>query len=230
MYELTFSSLSEFGCNKPAPRSFGEVSGLFSDKMTSVYSGGLAYEYTMEENNYGIVSVKGDVVQELPDFQVLKNAFQKNPMPSGDGGYKKSLPASTCPTESANWRVKDNSLPLIPEKANAFFKNGAGSGPGIKSDVGSQNTGTPSPGWTDGSGEGPKIAANPSSSASGTSTASKVLVVSTNTPIPVPTSTLLTADAAGSKTTGEAKKNEASEKTMPFLLGAVSALVMFASC
>jgi hypothetical protein len=41
--------LSEFGCieNK---RTWGEISALYSEKMTGVYSGGLAYEYTLEPN------------------------------------------------------------------------------------------------------------------------------------------------------------------------------------
>ena len=46
--------LSEFGCNTHK-RTFEEIATLYSDQMTSVYSGGLVYEYSDEESNYGLV-------------------------------------------------------------------------------------------------------------------------------------------------------------------------------
>ena len=47
---------SEYGCNEIRPRVFNEVEALHSDKMT-LMSGGLVYEYSQEEADYGIVEI-----------------------------------------------------------------------------------------------------------------------------------------------------------------------------
>jgi hypothetical protein len=44
--------MSEFGCTDNPPRTFGEIESLYSKNMTSVYSGGLVYEYTEEVNKF----------------------------------------------------------------------------------------------------------------------------------------------------------------------------------
>lgn len=133
--------LSEYGCIKPRPRTFGEVKALYSKEMTPVYSGGLAYEYSMEDNDYGMVEIKSDTeVEELEDFDYYKTALEETPMPTGDGGYNPTQSASECPAFSANWNVTDSKLPAMPKKAQAFFKNGAGKGVGLEGD-GSQTVG-----------------------------------------------------------------------------------------
>ncbi|KAJ9638980.1 1,3-beta-glucanosyltransferase [Coniosporium apollinis] len=137
--------LSEYGCIK-TDRTWDEVNALYSDDMTPVYSGGLVYEYTEEEAGYGIVQVNSDgTVEELDDYQPLKEKFAEVPIPSGDGGYKPNGGASECPAASANWDISpytDNRLPAIPEGAKKYMTNGAGTGPGLQG--GSQNAGTPS--------------------------------------------------------------------------------------
>jgi 1,3-beta-glucanosyltransferase GAS5 len=116
--------------------------------MTSLYSGGLVYEYTMAENKFGIVEIRGNSVRELPEFATLAAAFKNNPAPSDNGGYQENLPPSPCPVKSETWKVQNDSLPSIPDGAKKYFDNGAGSGPGIKTgDKGSQWAGTPSSGW-----------------------------------------------------------------------------------
>jgi hypothetical protein len=44
---------AEYGCNKVEPRVFTEVQALFGSNMTSVFSGGIVYEWFQESNNYG---------------------------------------------------------------------------------------------------------------------------------------------------------------------------------
>lgn len=68
--------LSEFGCNKVLPRKFGEIEGIFSQEMMEVFSGGLAYEYSQESNNYGLVQIQdeGDI-KLLSDFHELKDQY-----------------------------------------------------------------------------------------------------------------------------------------------------------
>jgi len=55
--------LSEFGCNRVSPRPFTEVEALYSEKMTHVFSGGLVYEYSEEDNEYGLVEIDGMILR-----------------------------------------------------------------------------------------------------------------------------------------------------------------------
>lgn len=242
---LILFSLSEYGCQAAGPRKWNEIAALYSEKMTGVYSGGLVYEYTMESNNYGIVQIKGDAIQELADFSILKKAFATTPMPAGDGGYKQNLPPSMCPAEShPNWPVKGTAIPRMPEAAKKFFQNGAGAGVGIKG-AGSQTAGTPSPGWSDGSGEGPRNNVKPSGSAPGTSTkatapvivvppstsveavssSSSLLSVSAVATLPQ-SSTTSNVDVLGAKEAGSSKKNSAAGNQISLALSTLTAFVM----
>jgi hypothetical protein len=111
--------------------------------MSSVYSGGLVYEYSEEDSGYGLVKINGDSVTENEDFQELMNKFSNNPSPQGDGGYKSDGSASPCPANSDSWDVtafKDDELPAIPDGADKYMQDGAGKGPGLQGS-GSQNAG-----------------------------------------------------------------------------------------
>ena len=146
-------SLSEYGCNKVRPRAFNEVLSLYSSQMSPVYSGGLVYEYSQEESNYGLVSIDGDTITEQGDYQNLKSQLAKAVSPSGDGGYKTNLAASKCPSKSNTWDVTGDNLPAIPGPAKKFMTDGAGRGAGLQGE-GSQNAGTASQGTaTPGSGQ-----------------------------------------------------------------------------
>lgn len=136
--------LSEYGCNKNA-RKFEEVKSLYSTDMTGVYSGGLVYEYSQEDSNYGLVELKGNTVTERSDYGALKSAFAGTKNPTGDGGYKSSGSASQCPPKSSTWDVSmaADQLPALPEGAKDLFQKGAGAGPGL-SGSGSQDSGSTS--------------------------------------------------------------------------------------
>ena len=114
--------------------------------MTPVYSGGVVYEYTQEENKYGLVSLSGNSVSELPDFNALKTALAGTKSPTGNGGAKTSGTPSTCPPKSDTWDVDSDDLPAMPAKAVQYLTKGAGKGPGLKGNngLGSQNAGSPS--------------------------------------------------------------------------------------
>lgn len=133
-------SLSEFGCIKDK-RQFNEVASIYGSDMSAVYSGGLVYEYSVEgqgpeaeQAKYGLVKLENGKATPVPDFQTLKNAFQKTPIPTGDGGYKQNGKASECPTKSKSWNVtiSANQLPAFPAKAKDYLKDGAGKAPGLK--------------------------------------------------------------------------------------------------
>ncbi|KAF2470050.1 1,3-beta-glucanosyltransferase Gel1 [Lindgomyces ingoldianus] len=134
--------LSEYGCITNT-RKFEEVKSLYSTQMTGVYSGGLVYEYSEEGSKYGLVSLNGNNVKELDDFNALKSALAGTQAPNGGGGYKATGAASTCPTKSSTWNVTiaANQLPALPKDASKYFSNGAGKGPGLAG-AGSQTSGS----------------------------------------------------------------------------------------
>lgn len=119
---------SEYGCNLVQPREFSEVASIYSTPMTTVFSGGLVYEYAQEVSDYGLVDVDGTSVEILPDFTNLMNAFAGTANPSGNGGYQTGLPASVCPANTSTFSGvwAENVLPAQPAGAAQYIKNGAG--------------------------------------------------------------------------------------------------------
>lgn len=90
--------------------------------MTSVYSGGLMYEYTLEANGYGIAKIsttEESAVQEQDGFSKFSEALAANPAPQGDGGFISTTNSVPCPTKDWNWLVDTALLPAIPEKAKS---------------------------------------------------------------------------------------------------------------
>jgi hypothetical protein len=143
-----------------------------SSEMTNVYSGGLVYEYTYEANEFGVVQINGKAAKELDGFAKYQSALSKYPAPTGDGGFTSTTAAVACPTKDTNWLVDSTLLPEMPEKAKDYFKNGAGTGPGLNGD-GSQDSGSDDiPDATPGSGTAtgtPTASASASDNAAGPS-------------------------------------------------------------
>ncbi|KAF1846750.1 glycoside hydrolase family 72 protein [Cucurbitaria berberidis CBS 394.84] len=68
---------SEYGCNKVQPRVFAEVAALYGEQMTSL-SGGLVYEYSQEEADYGLVVLNSNGSVSLrQDYDNLQDQFNK---------------------------------------------------------------------------------------------------------------------------------------------------------
>jgi glycosyl hydrolase family 72 (putative glucanosyltransferase) len=115
------NSLSEYGCTTNG-RDFGEIGALMSDQMTEVYSGGLMYEYTMEENKFGIVQISGKNGQgsreELPEFASLSIALNQFAAPTG-APFVSTSSSVACPTKDDNWMVESTLLPAMPQEARA---------------------------------------------------------------------------------------------------------------
>ncbi|VEU19612.1 DEKNAAC100625 [Brettanomyces naardenensis] len=108
---------SEYGCNEVSPRKFTEVATLFSDKMTDVWTGGIVYMYFEEANNYGLVSVDGDTVSTLDDFNNLKSEMGEiHPTSAKQSDASASGTSSlACPSAGSNWGAATN-LPPKPSK------------------------------------------------------------------------------------------------------------------
>ncbi|KAG6027886.1 hypothetical protein E4U41_000814 [Claviceps citrina] len=66
---------SEYGCNEPAPRYWNETRTIYSDKMLGTLSGGVVYEWTQEDNKYGLISIDGSTLTILGDYNRLKAAW-----------------------------------------------------------------------------------------------------------------------------------------------------------
>ncbi|KAH7149307.1 1,3-beta-glucanosyltransferase Gel1 [Dactylonectria estremocensis] len=131
--------LSEYGCIKSRPRKFDELTAMMSDKMSSVYSGGLLYEYSIEENDFGIVSIgSNDKVTTISEYGLFKTALSENPAPTGDGGADSTTHSKSCPTSDASWQVNASLVPEMPAQADKYMTDGAGDGPGLDGD-GSQD-------------------------------------------------------------------------------------------
>ena len=121
--------------------------------MSSVYSGGLVYEYSVEgdatQSKYGLVDLSSGA-NEQGDFSLLSDAFKQVKLPDGNGGAKTGGSASECPPKSPTWLVNGLGLPAMPPKASQYFANGAGKGVGFTGDgsqeVGAESTGTASAG------------------------------------------------------------------------------------
>lgn len=111
-----------------------------SKEMTGVYSGGLMYEYSLEDNDYGIVEIKNKKVDRKDEFDIFKKAMKKYPTPTGDGGAASETHAVDCPSRDKNWDIDSKEIPDMPQQAQQYMKKGAGDGPGLDGS-GSQQAG-----------------------------------------------------------------------------------------
>ncbi|KAG1171511.1 hypothetical protein G6F70_006991 [Rhizopus microsporus] len=107
--------LSEYGCNLVTPRQFAEVAAIYGPQMTNVWSGGVVYEWTQENNKYGLVKINEDgKAEELQDYHNLQ-AQMLNAKPKGVhmDSYNEQRSASACPEISENWKATAQ-LPPTP--------------------------------------------------------------------------------------------------------------------
>lgn len=133
--------LSEWGCIETRPRLFNELSAMMSSQMSGVYSGGLMYEYSVEENEYGVVNIANDgSIDRIGEFEAFKQALEDNPAPSGLGGAATTTSSRPCPPKGPMWNVNPSMIPVMPSEAQVYMDDGAGEGPGLGLPGSQQNT------------------------------------------------------------------------------------------
>jgi len=111
---------AEYGCIEgledsggPTSRPFTEVSVLFGN-MTSVFSGGIVYEWFMGANNYGLVSLTDNdaSVSPYPDFTSLQSQLAKvSPTTTQRSAYTPTNSPPACPSVGGTWLAQASPLP-----------------------------------------------------------------------------------------------------------------------
>jgi len=111
---------AEYGCNAPggaANRIWQESTALYTDEMTSVFSGGIVYMYHQEANDYGLVEIKGSAAVTQKDFAPLATVMAKvDPKGIDESSYTPTNSPQACPDVSSNWKVTGDALPPTPDE------------------------------------------------------------------------------------------------------------------
>jgi hypothetical protein len=120
---------SEYGCNEVQPRYFTEVEALYGQEMTQSFSGGLVYEYTQEENDYGLVQINDNsTVTLLVDYDNLMAQYKKLDMSriQASNTTQTSAKAPKCDSSLiTNSTFTDSfDLPKRPSKVQKMIDNG----------------------------------------------------------------------------------------------------------
>ncbi|TDZ39687.1 1,3-beta-glucanosyltransferase gel2 [Colletotrichum spinosum] len=120
---------SEFGCNKITPRPFTEIGSIYGSDMNAVFSGGLVYEYSQEDNNYGIVKVNADKsVKLLVDYDNLAAQYKKVDFKTLQATKASDSPPK--PPKCDKSLIKEDgfnnnfTLPAVPPGAQDLINNG----------------------------------------------------------------------------------------------------------
>jgi hypothetical protein len=130
---------SEFGCNTPSPRVFTEIGTIYGPQMDQVFSGGVVYEYTQEENNYGLVDMKEDGSATLmSDFLTLRDQYSKLDFKALQAQKAPADSGSNQPPKCSSSLIKDKgfnsnfTLPVPPPGAQEIIDNGVSPKPSGK--------------------------------------------------------------------------------------------------
>ncbi|AJP41002.1 AHL_G0043630.mRNA.1.CDS.1 [Saccharomyces cerevisiae] len=118
---------SEYGCNDVTPRLFTEVEALYGSNMTDVWSGGIVYMYFEETNQYGLVSIDGDDVRTLDDFNNYSSEINRiSPTSANTRSYTATTSDVACPATGRYWSAATE-LPPTPNGGLCSCMNAANS-------------------------------------------------------------------------------------------------------
>lgn len=117
---------SEYGCNEVQPRIFTEVGALYGKEMTSL-SGGLVYEYSQEEADYGLVVINDNGTVSLrEDFHNLQGQFNKLDLSLIQSASNTNLKAPKCDKSliTAKQFSSNFTIPAVCPGCADVIKNG----------------------------------------------------------------------------------------------------------
>ncbi|KAF2829151.1 hypothetical protein CC86DRAFT_345645 [Ophiobolus disseminans] len=122
---------SEYGCNKVPPRAFTEVQALYGKEMTAL-SGGLVYEYTQEEQDYGLVVVNSNGSVSLrKDYDNLQGQYNRldRDLIQSTNPASTSIKPPNCASSliSAQNFSKNFSIPAVCPGCQQLIDNGISS-------------------------------------------------------------------------------------------------------
>ena len=114
---------SEFGCITSPPRLWTETQALFSEPMSDIWSGGLAFSYfpaTSSQGEFGMVTISSDntTVTTSDDFTRLKQQYSLLSPPNSPS--QTATGASTypsCPAQNSSF-IASTTLPPTPNDAS----------------------------------------------------------------------------------------------------------------
>jgi 1,3-beta-glucanosyltransferase GAS3 len=119
---------SEYGCNKVMPRVFDEVQALYGNQMTSL-SGGLVYEYSQEEEDFGLVTINSNSTVSLGvDYDNLQSQYNKLNITliqsTNATATQLSPPACSSGLITNSGFSTDFNVPAQPDGASDLINNG----------------------------------------------------------------------------------------------------------
>jgi hypothetical protein len=108
---------AEYGCQTPKNgRTFKNIPVMYGDKMNSVLNGGIVFEFFQAANEFGLVSLSGNSISKLPDYNNYKTEIATvDPTGTASAKYSASNTAAACPTVDANW-ASSSKLPPTPNE------------------------------------------------------------------------------------------------------------------
>ncbi|KAM7214609.1 Glucanosyltransferase domain containing protein [Rhypophila decipiens] len=116
---------AEYGCNTKgggANRLFQDTGVLYSSQMNKVWSGGIVYGYFNEENDYGLVDIKGNSVTPNQGYTNLASQIKASSFPTNTVNQAAYSPTNTpraCPAVSTQgaevWEAVSSPLPPSPD-------------------------------------------------------------------------------------------------------------------
>ncbi|KAI1390456.1 carbohydrate-binding module family 43 protein [Hypoxylon trugodes] len=110
---------AEYGCNSAGAdgRLWDETTALYSNQMSGVFSGGIAYMFHEEENDYGLVKVSGNSATPMKNFKVLESKLADvKPSSTSMAAYNPTNSPAACPAISNNWKASEV-LPPTPDNS-----------------------------------------------------------------------------------------------------------------
>ncbi|MCJ1474735.1 hypothetical protein MMC13_003395 [Lambiella insularis] len=120
---------SEYGCNKVEPRIWDDAQALYSSAMTAFFSGGLAYQWTEDSNNFGLVNVSSNSSVQLrvdfDNFQAQLNKLNVAELESSNGTATALTPPVCQNSLIGNSGISnDFTIPSIPPGGQDMIDNG----------------------------------------------------------------------------------------------------------